>query len=134
MKKIMLALVLIACLLLCTTVLAAEAPTLSLRGNATTGYDWQCVVADESVLTVTLGDYVLDDGAEGKVGVGGVVPVTFTGVKAGETTATFTYAQPWDVENSTICTLIYTLRVDDALDVTIVSGEFQQARSFSEGA
>lgn len=74
--------------------------TISMDSNATTGYEWQLAEAlDESVVE-QVGDpqYILEEGAEDRVGAGGTEVWTFKGAGSGNTTISFKYVRPWEEE------------------------------------
>jgi inhibitor of cysteine peptidase len=73
---------------------------ISMDSNATTGYEWQLAAElDESVVE-QVGDpqYIMEEGAEERVGAGGTEVWTFKGVGAGDTTISFEYVRPWEEE------------------------------------
>ena len=72
--------------------------SVSLEGNATTGYDWSYVISDESLLTAVSDEYVEDEHEEGMTGVGGTWNASFASVagKSGEVTLTLNYARSWE--------------------------------------
>lgn len=95
------------------------APDLELKGNATTGYSWLYEVEDPSILTVTDNGFVPDEGTEGMTGAGGIFTFRLDGLKVGFTTVTFRYARSWETEEAPLCTISYTVDVDDDGDATI---------------
>lgn len=83
--------------------LAAENPAEETRtvvaefeSNPTTGFSWQCEVADTSVAEFVSREYEPYPHDEGVVGGGGTDRLTIALKKAGETDVTFTYRRPWE--------------------------------------
>lgn len=98
-------------------------PEVILAGNPTTGYSWTWTTdADEAIVAVE-GGYVPAEAAEGMVGVGGQYCFVLQGVAAGETVITFAYARPWE-NQAPLYTIVYHVRVDENLNVTILSSSF----------
>lgn len=101
-------------------------PVLVLTGNPTTGYDWLWESDHEGVVMVSTA-YVSDmyydmPGIVPPVGGGGRYRVVLTGLCPGEATLTFSYKRAWEEES--LYTLVYHIRVDDDLNVTILSSRF----------
>ena len=94
-------------------------PDLELVGNPTTGYEWLFVVDDPTILTVTDNGYVQDASAEGMTGAGGMFTFRLDGLKPGMTTVTFRYARAWESEEAPLCSVSYSVSVDDDMDVSI---------------
>ena len=99
-----------------------------LTGNQSTGYSWQCAAANGEAIVKVVSQYRLDWQQDGEAnfpppGTGGRYYFSLNGVSAGEETLTFTYKRIWeDVEP--LYTLVYHVRVDEALNVTILSSSF----------
>ncbi len=70
--------------------------TVSLDGNATTGYTWSYTISDPTVLTCESDDYAENSHEEGMVGVPGVQHYTFKAMSEGSATVVFTYARDWE--------------------------------------
>jgi inhibitor of cysteine peptidase len=89
--------------------------TISLAGNATTGYSWTVNKIDgtafEQIGTV---DYVPDRARAGMVGTGGTSVARFRAMKVGQTTITLGYARPWEQGTPPAKTFTVTLVVDKA--------------------
>lgn len=114
---ILLAVLCIACIAGCAKQSNPDETTacaLVLDSNPTTGYEWTFSIADPSIVSFT--QEFESDATDDAVGVGGREVLTFTGLKAGVTTLTATYAQPWDAESGT--TSVYFIKVDDQKQVT----------------
>ena len=71
--------------------------TVTLASNPTTGYGWQVVEINNTVL-VQDGDpeYKQEPGMDGLVGAGGSETFRFKGAGAGRTTLTLGYMRPWE--------------------------------------
>ena len=90
---------------------------IQLEGNPTTGYEWDYSMDKEGIVKEDSADYVQDSADEDIEGAGGTYIFKFSGVKEGDVTLTFTYAQPWeDVEPEQ--TVIYELHVDGSGNIT----------------
>lgn len=106
---------------------ALLSPVLVLECNRTTGYDWSWEIDNEAVVSVTR-KYVADanyhiQDSIAPVGGGDKARIALTGLTPGEATVTFSYKRVWE-ENAPLYTLIYRVRVDEALNVTILSSSF----------
>lgn len=105
---------------------AQASPVLVFDSSPSTGYVWNWKIDNENVLAVSK-KYVADryysvQDVVPMIGGGGRDLMTLSGLKAGETTVTFTYKRSW--EETALYTLIYCVRVDEDLNVTIVSSLF----------
>ena len=68
--------------------------TVTLDSNATTGYSWELTgISDTGVLQKTDNKYVAP--TSGLMGAGGKEVWTFKALKAGTTTLSMDYSQPW---------------------------------------
>ncbi len=79
-----------------------NACTVSLAGNATTGYRWKATEFDGEKLAVVELAYVPDEAEEGAVGTGGVYRFyiqPLAGVTGGEYDVVFHYLQDWEGGN-----------------------------------
>ena len=88
--------------------------TISLAGNATTGYSWS-VTKLEGAAVEQVGDiqYVTNPAPARMVGVGGTSLATFRAAKAGQSTITLGYARPWEKGTPPIKTFTVTLIVQN---------------------
>ena len=102
----------------------AQTAQIVLKGNPTTGYswDWQGISGD-SCIKVSCEIAPVNDDPEL---VGGPMKYTYVieGTQPGYVELCFTYARPWDVAGSTLYQLYYDVRVDEDLNVTILSSRF----------
>ena len=106
---------------------APTMPVLVLEGNRTTGYDWYWEADCDDIVGIT-GEYTVswqpeNDEAIMPTGVGGQSKFTLHGLAAGNATITFTYRRAWE-EKAPLYTLVYHVRVDEVLNVTILSSSF----------
>lgn len=105
---------------------AQASPALVFDSSPSTGYEWTWKIDNENVLAVSK-KYVADryysvQDVAPMIGGGGKDIMILSGLKAGETTVTFTYKRSW--EENALYTLIYCVRVDEDLNVTILSSRF----------
>ena len=79
------------------TVQSGDVIALTLVSNPTTGYSWQVMEIDKTIL-LQKGDpeYKQSPGAEGLVGAGGAETFHFEAIGTGEATLTLGYARPWE--------------------------------------
>jgi inhibitor of cysteine peptidase len=93
----------------------AATTTISLAGNATTGFSWAVSKVEGDALQ-QVGDiqYTPQRAPAGMVGTGGTSTVTFRAVKPGQTTISLAYARPWERGTPPAQTFKVTLVVDQA--------------------
>ncbi len=79
------------------TVQPGDIVTLTLVSNPTTGYSWQVMEVDATVL-VQDGEpeYQQSPGSEGLVGAGGTETFRFKAIGKGETKLNLGYMRPWE--------------------------------------
>lgn len=99
-----------------------------LKGNPSTGYSWQCDAANGDAFVKVVSQYRLDWQPDGDndippPGTAGRYFFALNGVAAGEETLTFTYKRIWE-DAEPLYTLVYHVRVDENLNVTILSSSF----------
>lgn len=118
-------LILLLTLMLCPALAEDEplSPMLTLAGNPTTGYSWQVDTDAPEVVSVR-SEYRPYAADEMLLGSGGVYEVYITGLTPGEATVTCTYLRPWETD-APLYTLVYRVRVDEELTVTILSSSFE---------
>ena len=69
--------------------------TITLKANATTGYQWQFAKPlDESIFQLISSEYLADKTK--LVGAGGKQVWIFKALKAGQTTISLKYVRPWE--------------------------------------
>jgi inhibitor of cysteine peptidase len=70
---------------------------VSLKGNPTTGFNWQMAeLKGESIKADGKGEYIPDKTDPPRVGSGGTFVFKFIAVKSGKTTLKFEYLRPWE--------------------------------------
>ena len=76
---------------------AGQVITLQLFSNATTGYSWKenAQISEPAVLSQLSHSYVAPSDTGGRVGAGGIEVWTFKALKAGKSTVSEEYGQPW---------------------------------------
>lgn len=89
---------------------------LELESNASTGYEWSCVVNDTEYAKIVDEEYVASSDTS-IVGAPGKQIFKFKGIKAGTTTASCKYQRSF--EELPIQVKNYTLVVDEKLNITI---------------
>lgn len=102
------------------------APVLVLDSNPSTGFDWSWVIDNEAVVSVSK-TYVSDQYYDvpdvmPPVGGCGKDRIVLSGLKPGDAVVTFTYKRPW--EENALYTLVYRVRVDEELNVTVLGSSF----------
>jgi inhibitor of cysteine peptidase len=77
----------------------SESLTITLQSNPTTGYSWQVLEIDPTVLAQE-GDpeYRQSPGSEGLVGAGGTETFHFKAAESGETSLKLGYMRTWESE------------------------------------
>lgn len=83
--------------------------TVSLEGNPTTGYQWQVIQLDTTILEQS-GDPEFSPAAAG-LGSGGVFTFRFHALKAGQTTLVLAYSRPFETATPPIQTFSLTVKV-----------------------
>lgn len=79
------------------TIKQGQILTISLESNPTTGYGWQVVEMDASILAQSgETEYRQTSGTEGLAGAGGVETLRFEALAAGQTTLTLGYMRSWE--------------------------------------
>ena len=78
------------------TIAVGECFDVRLKSNVTTGYEWQLVEMDASILENTDKEYVQDIAPPGMTGVGGTEIWEFAGETPGQTELRLEYRRPWE--------------------------------------
>lgn len=104
-------------------------PVLVMESNPSTGFDWRWEIDEEAVAAVST-EYVPDMYYDvpdmiPPVGGGGRMRIQLTGLTPGEATITFAYKRVWR-EDPPISEVICRVRVDEALNVTILSSVYAE--------
>ena len=105
----------------------SQTAEIVLEGNPTTGFDWHWVVDGEGQMDIER-EYEVDwqPSFEDDImppGTGGHSRFKLQGVAPGEVTITFTYRRAWE-EKAPLYTLVYRVRVDEELNVSILGSSF----------
>ena len=93
--------------------------TFCLNSNPSTGYGWTAEL-DGDCVTLTRDEYVGKQTDPGVAGAGGYQYYDFTAVKAGTATVTFTYARPWESDD-TFEVVTAQIAVGDDLTVSVTT-------------
>lgn len=119
MKKLIVLLISVAlCAILLLGCSGANQLVVSLSGNPTTGYTWDYVINEPTILKEVSNEYKVDD--EKLTGSGGVFEFVFEGQAPGEADLTFSYQRPWE-EEAPVATVVYRVGVNS--DGSIASCE-----------
>lgn len=102
---------------------AVPGSSVELKSNAGTGYEWVCTVDNEAVATAAV---ETETGDTDLVGGEITTKITFTGVTEGATFAIAKLERSFE-ENSAVELHVYTLKVDEDLNVTIAEVEMPKA-------
>lgn len=87
-----------------------ESLVLTLESNPTTGYSWQLVEVDATVLKPKgEPEFKPSSGSEGLAGAGGEEVFRFDAAGSGTTTLSLAYARPWEKDTPPLKT--YTITV-----------------------
>ncbi len=79
------------------TLRAGDTLTVTLESNPTTGYSWQVMYLDQTVLVQDgQPEYKQASGSEGLVGAGGTETFHFKAVGPGEASLGLGYMRPWE--------------------------------------
>ncbi len=106
---------------------------ITLPSNPTTGYDWQCELADDSSGEVNV-EFEFSPADSELVGAPGVDNIYLTGVSAGTVNLTFWYTRAWldDPVAAAEGRADYIIVVGDDLSVSIVSAELSLPEVFAD--
>ena len=94
----------------------SDSVTIELKGNPSTGYTWEAVLASENIVEISKDVKYL--GAEGMVGAPSMFYFTVSSVSAGNTVLTFEYKRPWE-EKEPLEKKVYNITVDKRGKITI---------------
>ena len=73
-----------------------ESATVLLPSNPSTGFSWECGIADTAIAEVASTSYAQDAAPDGMAGAGGTETFVFACKAEGSTELTFTYRRPWE--------------------------------------
>ncbi|MGD9677388.1 MAG: protease inhibitor I42 family protein [Vulcanibacillus sp.] len=92
--------------------------TIVLEENPTTGFTWQYIIKDTSVVQIISDSYKPNEGNEDIVGGGGVHTWILKGLKEGTTTIKFDHYRPWEGIDKSIESVTYSVKVSSDLEIT----------------
>jgi inhibitor of cysteine peptidase len=92
---------------------AGQQFTISLKGNATTGFTWQMAKGTNSAVVTKVKDVYTAENSGGMSGVGGTHVWTFKAIKAGTTKIKLLYQRTWEKSTPPANTLEYTIKVSE---------------------
>lgn len=100
------------------TAAAQSSVTISFKGNATTGYEWNAVIVGGEAVEIdeAASGYVPDAVDKGLAGAGGIHYFQLKAVKPGQSVIRFDYARSWEKKAIEETVLLFT--VDDKLAIS----------------
>ena len=94
----------------------SDSITIELKGNPSTGYTWEAVLASENIVEISKDVKYL--GSEGMVGAPSMFYFTVSSVSAGNTVLTLEYKRPWE-EKEPLEKKVYNITVDKKGKITM---------------
>mgnify|MGYP003290220588 FL=1 len=94
----------------------SDSVTIELKGNPSTGYTWEAVLASENIVEISKDVKYL--GAEGMVGAPSMFYFTVSSLAARNTVLTLEYKRPWE-EKEPLEKKIYNITVDKKGKITM---------------
>ena len=94
----------------------SDSVTIELKGNPSTGYTWEAVLASENIVEISKDVKYL--GSEGMVGAPSMFYFTVSSVSAGNTVLTLEYKRPWE-EKEPLEKKVYNITVDKKGKITM---------------
>ena len=94
----------------------ADSVTIELKGNPSTGYTWEAVLASENIVEISKNVKYL--GSEGMVGAPSMFYFSVSSLAAGNTVLTLEYKRPWE-EKAPLETKVYNINVDEKGKITM---------------
>lgn len=94
----------------------SDSVTIELKGNPSTGYTWEAVLASENIVEISKDVKYL--GAEGMVGAPSMFYFTVSSLSSGNTVLTLEYKRPWE-EKAPLETKVYNITVDKKGKITM---------------
>jgi predicted secreted protein len=79
-----------------------KALNIKLEANFSTGYSWDTVTIDTTIIKFKESSYESDKSLPGATGMGGMQQITFTPVSVGMTVLKLGYLRPWEGRGSMI--------------------------------
>ena len=94
----------------------SDSVTIELKGNPSTGYSWEAVLASENIVEISKDVKYL--GAEGMVGAPSMFYFTVSSLSEGSTVLTLEYKRPWE-EKEPLEKKVYNITVDEKGKITM---------------
>jgi len=94
----------------------SDSVTIELKGNPSTGYTWEAVLASENIVEISKNVKYL--GAKGMVGAPSMFYFTVRSLSVGNTVLTLEYKRPWE-EIAPLETKVYNINVDKKGKITM---------------
>lgn len=94
----------------------SDSVTIELKGNPSTGYTWEAVLASENIVEISKDVKYL--GAEGMVGAPSMFYFTVSSLSSGCTVLTLEYKRPWE-EKVPLEKKVYNITVDEKGKITM---------------
>lgn len=94
----------------------SDSVTIELKGNSSTGYTWEAVLASENIVEISKDVKYLGD--EGMVGAPSMFYFTVRSLSSGSTILTLEYKRPWE-EKEPLEKKIYNINVDERGKITM---------------
>ena len=94
----------------------SDSVTIELKGNPSTGYTWEAVLASENIVGISKDVKYL--GGEGMVGAPSMFYFTVSSLSSGNTILTLEYKRPWE-EKEPLEKKIYNITVDKKGKITM---------------
>ena len=92
----------------------SDSVTIELKGNPSTGYTWEAVLASENIVEISKNV----NGGEGMVGAPSMFYFTVSSVSAGNTVLTLEYKRSWE-EKEPLEKKVYNITVDKKGKITM---------------
>ena len=94
----------------------SDSVTIELKGNPSTGYTWEAVLASENIVEISRDVKYL--GGEGMVGAPSMFYFTVSSLSSGNTILTLEYKRPWE-EKEPLEKKVYNITVDKKGKITM---------------
>ena len=94
----------------------SDSVTIELKGNPSTGYTWEAVLASENIVEISKDVKYL--GTEGMVGAPSMFYFTVSSFSEGSTILTLEYKRPWE-EKEALEKKVYNITVDEKGKITM---------------
>ena len=98
----------------------SDSVTIELKGNPSTGYTWEAVLASENIVEISKDVKYL--GGEGMVGAPSMFYFTVSSLSSGNTVLTLEYKRPWE-EKEPLEKKVYNITVDKKGKITMAENQ-----------